>query len=133
MRGLRVLSAAILLGAFVSSALAGPIASSPAKPEQAVLVHFDYGSRDWAPFFKFEERLEHAVTVSGAGDYDGNELAIDGSDGTLYMYGPDADKLFAVVKPLLESSSLLKHVVVTLRYGSANDPNAREVKVHVGS
>jgi hypothetical protein len=131
-RSLSVLTAAILFGVVMPPATyAGDPA--PAKPEQAVLVHFDYGSRDWAPFFSFEKRLEHAVAASGLGDYDGNELAVDGSDGTLYMYGPDADKLFAVVKPLLESSALLKHVVVTLRYGRAADPNAREVKVRVGS
>jgi hypothetical protein len=132
-RGLGVLTAAVLLGALMNPPSASAAGSPPAKPEQAVLVHFDYGSRDWAPFFKFEERLEHAVTASGTGDYDGNELAVDGSDGTLYMYGPDADKLFAVVRPLLESTPLLKHVVVTLRYGNVNDPHARELKVHVGS
>jgi hypothetical protein len=101
--------------------------------EQAVLVHFDYGSKDWKPFFSFEAGLEQAVKASGLGEYDGNELAVDGSDGDLYMYGPDADKLFAVVRPLLESSKLLKRVVVTLRYGAVDDPKAREVKVHVGS
>src|SRR5579872_888610 len=82
-------------------------------PEQAVIVHFDYGNADWKPFFAFEKTLEDAISKSGVGDYDGNELAVDGSDGSLYMYGPDADKLFAVVKPVLESSGLLKHVVVT--------------------
>jgi len=131
-RSLRVLTAAILLGV-VTPPITHAGDPAPVKPEQAVLVHFDYGSRDWAPFFQFEKRLEHAVAASGLGDYDGNELAVDGSDGTLYMYGPDADKLFAVVKPLLESSALLKHVVVTLRYGPAIDLNAREVKVRVGS
>jgi hypothetical protein len=131
--GLRIFTAAVLLGAFVISTSVSAAGAAPAKSEQAVLVHFDYGSPDWAPFYKFEEQLKHAVTVSGAGDYDGNELAVDGSDGTLYMYGPDADRLFAVVRPLLESSPLLKHVVVTLRYGSVSDSNAREVEVHVGS
>jgi hypothetical protein len=74
----------------------GRYAASKPAPEQAVLVHFDYGHSDWAPFFSFEKGLEDAIAESGAGDYDGNELAVDGSDGTLYMYGPDADKLFAV-------------------------------------
>jgi hypothetical protein len=125
-----ILAAPVLVGIFISANSPG---AAPAPSEQAVIVHFDYGSRDWAPFFQFESRLEQAIAASGTGEYDGNELATDGSDGSLYMYGPNADKLFAVVKPLLESSTLLKHVVVTLRYGSAGDKNAREVEVRVGS
>jgi len=73
-----------------------------------VIVYFDYGSTDWKPLFAFEKTLKDAVNHSGAGDYDGNELAVDGSDGSLYMYGPDADKLFAVAKPILLSTRLLK-------------------------
>jgi hypothetical protein len=108
-----------------------PAASKPA-PEQAVLVHFEYGHSDWAPFLSFEKGLEDAIAKSGSGQYDGNELAVDGSDGTLYMYGPDADKLFAVAKPILLSTALLKNVVVTLRYGSVEDKSARVVKVRLG-
>jgi hypothetical protein len=101
--------------------------------EQAVIVHFDYGNSDWKPFFAFEKTLEGAINKSGAGDYDGNELAVDGSDGSLYMYGPDADKLFAVAKPILLSTTLLQNVTVTLRYGSVNDKAARMVKVRLSS
>ena len=101
--------------------------------EQAVIVHFDYGNADWKPFFAFEKILEDAINKSGAGDYDGNELAVDGSDGSLYMYGPDADKLLAVAKPILLSTSLLKNVTVTLRYGSVKDKLARVVKVRLSS
>ena len=133
MQGRRLLSAAALIGMVTTANTSSAGDSAPAASEQAVLVHFDYGSRDWKPFFQFEDRLQRAIAASGAGEYDGNELATDGSDGSLYMYGPDADKLFAVVKPLLESSPILKHVVVTLRYGKAGDPNARQVQVRVGS
>ena len=101
--------------------------------EHAVIVRFDYGNPDWAPFFGFEEKLEAAISAAGVGEYDGNELAADGSDGTLFMYGPDADKLFAVVKPHLEKAPLLKNVVVTLRYGAVDDESAREVIVRFGT
>ncbi len=101
--------------------------------EQAVIVHFDYGNPDWKPFFKLEETLENAIKRSGTGDYDGNELAVDGSDGTLYMYGTDADKLLSVAKPILLSAAFLKNITVTLRYGSVDDKLAREVKVRLSS
>src|SRR5690242_5076841 len=93
-------------------------AEATAPVEQAVIVRFDYGHKDWSPFFAFEEKLEHAVDTSGLGDYDGNELAVDGSDGTMFIYGPDADKLLALIEPLVESAGILKNVRATLRYGA---------------
>ena len=105
---------------------------SPA-PEQALIAHFEYGNIDWKPFYTFEKTLEDAINKSGAGDYDGSELAVDGSEGTIYMYGPDADKLLAVAKPIMLSTALLKNVTVTLRYGSVKDKLARVVKVRLSS
>jgi hypothetical protein len=101
--------------------------------EQAVIIQFDYGNSDWSPFFAFDERLEDAVAESGLGDYDGNELAADGSDGQLYFYGPDADKLFALVKAIIAAEPLLKNVRATLRYGAVDDPNAREMHIQIAS
>jgi hypothetical protein len=45
------------------------------------------------------------------------------------MYGPDADKLFSAVKPVLETASFMKSAKVVLRYGSAMEPNVRETEV----
>jgi hypothetical protein len=86
-------------------------------PEHAVLVRFAYGSTDLSRLFALEEKLESAIAVAGAGEYDGNEVATDGSDARLYMYGPDADALFAAVRPVLEASAFMKGAQVTLRYG----------------
>jgi hypothetical protein len=104
--------------------LGGSVAANADKStplEQAVMVHFEYGSVDWAPFFAFEETLRERVDSSGAGDYDGNELATSGKDGYLYMYGPNADKLYALAEPLLKSCALLKNATVTLVYGKLGD------------
>ena len=125
------LLAAIVLFAVLGDA--SPTITHAATSEQAVIVEFDYGNKDWTRFFEFEKTFEAAIADSGLGDYDGNELATDGSDGSMYIYGPDADKLFAFVKPRLLSASFLKNVRVTLRYGAANDPHAREVHTRLGS
>jgi hypothetical protein len=101
------------------------------KHEEAVIVHFDYGQKDWSPFFEFEKHLEEAIAKAAVGEYDGNELATDGSDGSMYIYGPDADALFAIVKPRLVAASFLKNIVVTLRYGAVNDPAVRRTKVRL--
>lgn len=65
--------------------------------------------------------MEDAIDRAGVGEFDGDELASDGSDGTHYMYGPDADALFAVIKPLLEAADFMRGARVQLRYGPPAD------------
>lgn len=52
--------------------------SGPRPPDQAVIVHFDYGSTDLQPIFELEDRLIAAVAKAGAGEFDGNEVVADG-------------------------------------------------------
>ncbi len=108
--------------------------ASPAQPppdEHSVIVHFDYGSTDLAPMFALEDRLRSAIDQAGVGEHDGHEIAIDGSDGFFYMYGPDADALFAVARPVLESAPFMKGARAKLRYGPPQG-DAREVEIVLG-
>jgi hypothetical protein len=89
--------------------------------EQAVIIDFNYGSRDLSKLFELEDQLVAAISDANVGEYDGNQIAVDGSDGTLYMYGPDADRLFEAVKPILEGTSFMKGAKVTRRYGPPED------------
>jgi hypothetical protein len=86
-------------------------------PDHAVIVNFQYGSTDLTRIFQLEKLLEDAIEKTHTGEYDGNEIAVDGSDGSLYMYGPDADRLFDVVRPILESTDFIQGAKVLLRYG----------------
>ena len=99
--------------------------------EQAVIVHFSYGSTDLSRLFKLEDQLIEAIDMAGTGEFDGNEVAADGSDGYLYMYGPDADALFKTVKAILESTDFMKGATAILRYGPPED-GTREVDVKIG-
>lgn len=98
--------------------------------EQAVIVHFKYGSKDLSRLFALEDKLEKAILRAKAGEYDGNEIAVDGSDGFLYMYGPDADRLFTVIKPVLENTPFMKGAQVKKRYGPPQG-NSRETNVTI--
>lgn len=100
-------------------------------PEHAVLVHFQYGSRDLSLLFALEDELEAAIAQASVGEFDGDEVAIDGSDARLFMYGPDADALFAIVRPVLEASPLMQGARVRLRYGPPED-GTREKEVRLG-
>lgn len=99
--------------------------------EQALIVHFSYGSTHLSRLFALEDKLIEALEKAGAGDFDGNDMAIDGSDGFLYMYGLDADALFKTVKPILETVDFMKGATAKLRYGPLED-GTREVEVAIG-
>lgn len=86
--------------------------------EHAVIVRFDYGQTDLSHLYELEDKLINAIETAAAGEFDGDEIAVDGSDGTLYMYGPSADRLFEVVRPVLASATCIRNAVATIRYGS---------------
>lgn len=89
--------------------------------EQAVIVTFTYADKSPQPLFSLEDRLREAIDTAGVGEFDGNELASDLSDGTLYMYGPDAEALFKVVRPLLSEAPCFRTATATLRFGPPAD------------
>lgn len=108
--------------------------------EHSVIVAFvDYGPRFFTPekhdltaLFNLEDELIAALEASGTGILDGHEIALDGSDGTLYMYGPDAQKLYDSVAHVLNRSPVTLGGEVILRFGEPNDADAREVTVKLG-
>ena len=93
--------------------------------EQAVIVHFEYGSIDLTRLFVLEDKIDAALKASGAGEFDGDEMAVDGSHGTLYMYGQSADRLFDAVEPILKTADFMSGAEAIKRYGPANS-SARE-------
>jgi len=94
---------------------------TPSPAEQAVIVQFRYGSTNLDALFSAEDRLEAAIAAAKAGEFDGHEIAMDGSDGTFYMYGPDADQLYRAVEPVLKAIPFMTGAVVTRRYGPPQD------------
>jgi len=102
------------------------------EPEHAVIVHFKYGKTDLQPIFELEDELAQAINSAGIGEFDGNDIATDGSDGYLYMYGQDADQLYQAVHHILESSNFMKGAVAKLRYGPPED-GVEEKQVKIGS
>jgi hypothetical protein len=97
------------------------------SPEQAVIVDFQYGKQDMQPVFDLGDALDKAISTAEVGEYDGNEIAADGSDGSLYMYGPDADLLFEVVLPVLKSVDFMEGATVRIRYGPPAEGVAEKI------
>lgn len=100
--------------------------------KQAVFVNFSYGIESLDPLHNLEKKLTKIIDESETGEYDGHEIAVDSSDGCLYMYGPNAELLFKKVRPILQQTSFMKEAVVTLRFGSSGD-DVPEIDVSLNS
>src|SRR5688500_11513709 len=85
--------------------------------EQAVIVNFNYGKEGMEELYLLSDKLEKEISKNGVGEFDGHEIATDYSDGSLYMYGPNAELLFKTIKPTLESVDFMKGAKATLRFG----------------
>lgn len=64
------------------------------------------------------DRLEAAIDAAEVGRFDGEEFSDDSDSGTLFMVGPDAEALWAVVRPILVEAGCLRNLRVTCRQGS---------------
>jgi len=112
---------------------AGGAANAP--PEHAVIAHLrlskpKFGTMsDVEACQKLELALEEDIERADAGEMDGNEIG-DG-ECVLFMYGPDADRLFNVTSRRLRASRLAKGGWVVKRYGAVDDDRAREVRINL--
>jgi hypothetical protein len=101
--------------------------------EHAVIVHLrlrDGASGDAEErkaIFALEDRLTQAIQEASAGEFDGDEFGE--GECVLYMYGPDAERLFGAVQPILTASPVATGGFAIKRFGEARDPNARDVRV----
>lgn len=97
-------------------------------PEHAVIIHFNYGIQGLDKLYELRDKLEKIITENKVGEYDGHEIAVDYSDGFLYMYGPNAEALFKAIKPILEQTDFMKQAKATLRFGPPED-GVKEIEV----
>ena len=91
------------------------------KPEHSVVIQFHYGLPSLDPLHALENEISNLIELSGVGHYDGHELDIDDKAGYLFMYGPNAEHLYKVVKPVLEKASFMKGASAVLTFKYAND------------
>ena len=102
------------------------------------IAFYGFGEKFWTddrqpldPLFTLGHALIAALEGKGVGEFDGHEIAVDGSDGNIFLYGPDADALFAAIEPVLKSSAVTQGGHATLRYGSLDMFNIMEKYVEI--
>ena len=93
--------------------------------DQAVLVYL-FPGEEVLSLDLLEEPLIEAIEGSGAGEFDGNSISLDGEQVVLYMYGPDADSLFAAISGVLREVDVPPGSYAIKRFGG---PGSREERV----
>ena len=116
---------------FLKSLFGSKPSNSAKGDEQTVLIYLDgstlpdevYQQHDLATI---EDRLVAALANTGLGEFDGNEIG--GGETKLYLYGPDAERLFAHLEPILTAYPLCRNARVVIRRGRPGAPQ-REVQL----
>ena len=107
--------------------------------EHSIIVTFyHFGEKFWNedlqpldPLYDLEDALVERLDGKDVGELDGHEIAMDGSDGFLFLYGPNADALYEVIEPVLRASTVTQGGHATLRYGAHNTLNVREKYIEI--
>ena len=89
-------------------------------PEQAVIVRLPGSGLPDEVYEQYdlstlEDQLVEVIEAKKLGSFDGNEFGP--TETVLWMYGPDAEKLFAGIEEVLRSYPLCKNGVAVIRCG----------------
>src|SRR4030095_1470799 len=109
----------------------GNLDHSSTSDQHSVIINFNYEYEELDPLHELENRLLDLLTDPEIGYYDGHEVGLDSPDGTLFFYGPNAEKLFKAVKQELESTDFLKGATAQLFFGPSRN-GVREISVVLG-
>ncbi len=104
---------------------------SSSSPEHGVIIHFQYGKENLTLLHELESKLEHVLKGKSVGDYDGHDIAIDYSDGFLYLYGENAERLFKEIEGTLKSTDFMSGANVKLRFGPPEE-GVSEIELTLG-
>lgn len=105
----------------------------PSVPQHAVVIHLDAINLSVETYEKYdlitlEKQLVSTLQSTKAGEYDGSEAL--NTTTKLYLYGSDAEELFATIQPILKTNPLCQNARVIIRQG---DPGAQQREVTIAS
>ncbi len=91
--------------------------------EHAVLISIGSLADPLAGLDEVEDPIIDAIERAGVGEFDGNEIGPDGA--TLFLYGPDADVLWAAIESAVRQVPIGPGSQAILRYGGPGAPENR--------
>jgi|SRR6218665_288300 len=93
--------------------------------QNSLIINFYYGIDDLDPLFELEDKLRAVIDENELGHYDGHAINMDDTDGILFMYGDDPEKIFEAIKPVLHQTSFMKAAEINIEIVSPNQPKKR--------
>lgn len=96
-------------------------------PEQSVTIYFDYGQDNLEPLHLLEQSLRDLLEGKNIGYHERHEIAMDYSDGILFLNGPNAEELFKAVSATLLNVPWMRGAKVNLVFGSVFDEKAKTI------
>ena len=117
---------AFIKSLFTSKARGEAVEPEPSEAEHALIIDTREPTISIEEVYALEDALTAALESDGVGDVDGHEIATDGSHAIIYMYGADANKMFASALPILRAQRISASGFARLRFGAADDPAVRE-------
>jgi hypothetical protein len=100
--------------------------------EHAVLLHIPTRgemptSEELDASHAMQDELAAAIEAADAGELDGDEWG--GGEGVIFCYGPDADRLFEAMIPVLEKRPFPKGSHAIKRYGGPDGSRTERVSL----
>jgi len=89
--------------------------------KHSIVISFDYGIDTLDPLHQLGDRLTYLLDKSGEGYYDGHEIAMDDSDGSIYIYARNAEKIYKLIEPVLFEVEWMNGATVHLQFGRVED------------
>ncbi len=110
----------------VAEPVASPPATAPAASgeQQSLIVYWKTAGRETRRVAAVAEKLRAAIARDSVGELNGVEFGDTGS--TIYINGPDADRIYDVAAPVLRDLHPARGSYVVKRYGQ---PGAREIRI----
>jgi hypothetical protein len=101
------------------------------KSDECVLIHLDgvnlpekvYEECDLSTL---EDLLIEAIESENAGELDGNETGP--TETTIFTYGPDAERLYGAMEPVLRDYPLCRNARIVIRKGPPGSP---QTEIHL--
>ena len=119
------------MGLFSRLFRGGSIPTERSDDRECVLVHLDGTSLpdnvyEECDVMTLSDQLGEAIEHHGLGEYNGDEHGP--TETTLFMYGPDAERLYIGIEPVLRAYPLCQNARVIIRRGGPGAPE-RELRL----
>ncbi len=93
---------------------------------ESLIIEFRYGIDSMDPMLALEVELRMLVEKELVGKVDGHEIAMDDSDGRIYLDSDDVRKMLEIIEPVFSRYAFLKGAKLYLRFGTGEDANREE-------